>query len=757
MPRIEPGSSRETVEKEFFALIAKKHEQQVREELEAEVVALLEKFISINPAAPPSAPTQSNADPLVSDQVESSTLSASDEMGVPSNSSATGVPEEPPRVRKEIRTMNSLEQQRFVDAILTMMQKKHDDQPESEWFRLASYHGWPANDSEGYCAHRAEHFPGWHRAYLLAMERALGEADKLNGNDGRLALPYWDFSRVEIRGEVMPAAIRMDFGEKFHFPVDFFDSVEDSSNSALRFMRLAFSRLSSEAKLKQMLESGNVSRDAVACLDQWANHEHWLFASTENSRGTPLEQSHNMVHNALGFPLTSLRYAAFHPMFWLLHCNVDRLFASYVQNTAGRAAECIAEMRQHQKLASQRGLTDLSIQPLEPFKAPDGSPYLMEHMFETRPLGYMYDQLVRPPAPQLRAPPTYVLFRNVDVVRNMIDRDGHLKSFSLHVFLIPHSLPRGSVGVPVDGKAEHYHKNPYYAGVSAAFGGKGPRCKNCAETQPVHIKLDVSSKLAQLGVQCRQDVDVRVIAEDEVGAVVALDLLSTTYGPSCKIALPLLVGPLFEASSPDIVKDPTKKNSYCLQLQRYLKKFGYYTGPLDGMFGDGTETALKLYQEVNGLLSDGVAGDITKSRMITPLHDGHKHVQVQAHRSDSSGDVAAYAKGSAVKYWIGASPGYLARGAVEDCIAAALQEWSSSAQLSFSQVQTEQEVGDMGMKFVFGFPSETDTGLDRREGGGGGGAEEDNELTMNIANFDGPGGELARCEGVTVRFDIAER
>ena len=72
---------------------------------------------------------------------------------------------------------------------------KLNDSPEtSPFFELAGYHGWPGNGNErmySYCEHRQETFPGWHRAYLVAFEKGLQEADRALGNDGQIALPYW--------------------------------------------------------------------------------------------------------------------------------------------------------------------------------------------------------------------------------------------------------------------------------------------------------------------------------------------------------------------------------------------------------------------------------------------------------------------------------------------------------------------------------------------------------------------------------------
>ncbi|MBQ8057814.1 MAG: peptidoglycan-binding protein [Ruminococcus sp.] len=45
-----------------------------------------------------------------------------------------------------------------------------------------------------------------------------------------------------------------------------------------------------------------------------------------------------------------------------------------------------------------------------------------------------------------------------------------------------------------------------------------------------------------------------------------------------------------------------------VKLQERLQELGYYTGAIDGKFGDGTEEAFKLFQKTAGLYVDGLAG-----------------------------------------------------------------------------------------------------------------------------------------------------
>lgn len=50
-------------------------------------------------------------------------------------------------------------------------------------------------------------------------------------------------------------------------------------------------------------------------------------------------------------------------------------------------------------------------------------------------------------------------------------------------------------------------------------------------------------------------------------------------------------------------------------LQQTLKKWGYYDGPIDGVYGGGTFTAVKEFQRKNGLTIDGVVGPQTSKAL----------------------------------------------------------------------------------------------------------------------------------------------
>lgn len=51
------------------------------------------------------------------------------------------------------------------------------------------------------------------------------------------------------------------------------------------------------------------------------------------------------------------------------------------------------------------------------------------------------------------------------------------------------------------------------------------------------------------------------------------------------------------------------------QIQTKLKRWGYYNGNVDGIYGSGTLAAVKWFQSKNGLTVDGIAGKNTLEAM----------------------------------------------------------------------------------------------------------------------------------------------
>ena len=84
------------------------------------------------------------------------------------------------------------------------------------------------------------------------------------------------------------------------------------------------------------------------------------------------------------------------------------------------------------------------------------------------------------------------------------------------------------------------------------------------------------------------------------------------------LAVLLSVSMVVVALAPAVEAASYKKGSsgaMVTQIQTKLKSWGYYTGSVDGVYGSGTERAVRAFQQKNGLTVDGKAGDQTLAAM----------------------------------------------------------------------------------------------------------------------------------------------
>lgn len=79
------------------------------------------------------------------------------------------------------------------------------------------------------------------------------------------------------------------------------------------------------------------------------------------------------------------------------------------------------------------------------------------------------------------------------------------------------------------------------------------------------------------------------------------------------------------------------------EVQSRLKKWGYYDGTVDGVFGTGTQDAVKAFQRKYGLTADGIIGEAT-ARKIGITLTGASSGSTGSSGDFSSSDVYLLAK-----------------------------------------------------------------------------------------------------------------
>ena len=72
---------------------------------------------------------------------------------------------------------------------------------------------------------------------------------------------------------------------------------------------------------------------------------------------------------------------------------------------------------------------------------------------------------------------------------------------------------------------------------------------------------------------------------------------------------------VFQDNSVEALSKYGSRGSEVTQIQTKLKRWGYYNGNIDGIYGTQTVNAVKYFQRKNGLTQDGIAGPATLKAM----------------------------------------------------------------------------------------------------------------------------------------------
>ena len=211
------------------------------------------------------------------------------------------------RIRKNANDLTPAERDRLVSAFAQINNQGAG--------RFADFRDMHTNVTSPQ-AHGAPGFLPWHRAYLLDLER------ELQSIDPTVALPYWRFDQAS------PNIFTLDF-----FGVsNSVGTVSFSPTNPLQFWRTDgvpginrrpfFATNTAPPGLRteaQTLALGNA------------------YPAFRTLEGNP----HGSAHTSFGGFISSIGTAARDPLFFLLHCNVDRLWAKW-QRQFGRFDPAVA-------------------------------------------------------------------------------------------------------------------------------------------------------------------------------------------------------------------------------------------------------------------------------------------------------------------------------------------------------------------------------------------------------------------------------
>ena len=81
------------------------------------------------------------------------------------------------------------------------------------------------------------------------------------------------------------------------------------------------------------------------------------------------------------------------------------------------------------------------------------------------------------------------------------------------------------------------------------------------------------------------------------------------------LSIVIILGIIFRINEASALSKYGSTGSEVRQIQTKLKRWGYYNGNIDGIYGSQTLKAVKEFQKKNGLTVDGIAGQKTLAAM----------------------------------------------------------------------------------------------------------------------------------------------
>ncbi|KAK5171504.1 uncharacterized protein LTR77_004649 [Saxophila tyrrhenica] len=331
--------------------------------------------------------------------------------------------------RLEIRQMQSSKPNQFTLLILAMQQFQAQAQTDAtSYYQISGIHGVPRQDysgvgqcstcsgSDGYCTHDSVLFPAWHRAYIALYEQQFLKVvhniantwPKTGAKTTRLQMrraaqtmrwPYWDWAAAPPNGgNNLPDAVSSatltingptgqqtisnplyshtfsDSSKLVYSPFNKWkstlryptsDAVDGTSDEASCITNLNNVRPSLQDQIYQLF---------TTCKD-YAHFSNDHAGSSSTSCSNSLEGIHNTIHTtAGGVPSTAVKTvghmfylaeAAFDPVFWLHHANVDRIFAMW--QAINPNAYGASQVAPHNTWTIAKGTTQDANSPLTPF------------------------------------------------------------------------------------------------------------------------------------------------------------------------------------------------------------------------------------------------------------------------------------------------------------------------------------------------------------------------------------------------------
>ncbi len=208
------------------------------------------------------------------------------------------------RVRKNVASLSQAEIATLRTAFEGLMNRAPSD-PHS-YFALAGEHWLPHR----WCAHHIDPFNPWHRVYINQFEEQLRSIEGCED----LTLPYWDIATP------LPELLQQPPFASYVLPEDPGKEAKPPEPGYFPYTTNRYPL----AKIAQNLKDFEVLEDIEASLKQsrWGSFLRGGYQKYSM-------QAHDGGHASIGPTMGDQNVAAYDPVFWFFHCNIDRLWLKW--------------------------------------------------------------------------------------------------------------------------------------------------------------------------------------------------------------------------------------------------------------------------------------------------------------------------------------------------------------------------------------------------------------------------------------------
>jgi tyrosinase len=183
------------------------------------------------------------------------------------------------------------------------------------------------------CQHNCWFFLPWHRMYLHHFEKIVADQVKSLGGPEDWALPYWDWTANDGDGKI-PEALRsptINGKKNFLFVLERSRLTGRNANAGDRIATARKMDKSFACLVPTVFEGSSQFGGGAARLHSGEGPpEPTGIGGLGLLEGTP----HGSMHTSTGGPggwMSSFTQAALDPIFWMHHCNIDRLWEVWIQ------------------------------------------------------------------------------------------------------------------------------------------------------------------------------------------------------------------------------------------------------------------------------------------------------------------------------------------------------------------------------------------------------------------------------------------